>query len=385
MIATLALGLAAQSAPVEVPFKKTEHAIVVDATLNGKPLSFMFDTGFSGAFIVDQMISFGKATGTMTLRDFVGEFQAQTVNLKSVKVGAKTIETPDLMAVMQPADYTFSYMSHCDGIMGFQVVKDSVFEINFEKSKFVFYPKSIDITQRKPDGKRTFLAKLLPMGHHSMEMEVATSTGKKMILALDTGNSFFATTHRDVLERIGEWGADKKPQYLRSSFVASGPVDSWTKKMTNLTIYGVPVAESYWDIIDLPSSSAEHDGTVGYGFLKNFNITIDYDRRRVWLENFTGKAGNDPEGSCGIIAAYSPRNRKVMIVRVAPESPAAAAGVKVGEFVLSISGNELLGKMGTDEIGELMDGAVGSKVQVTISNGSEVRRLELERKALVNE
>src|SRR5437773_2611322 len=65
-------------------------------------------------------------------------------------------------------------------------------------------------------------------------------------------------------------------------------------------IFGVPVKGSIWDVIDLPSSSVEDDGTVGYGFLKNFNIVIDFERRYVWLENFTGKVADEPKAEPGI-------------------------------------------------------------------------------------
>jgi predicted aspartyl protease len=371
------------AAPIEVPFRTAETAIIVDATLNGKKLSFMFDTGFSGGFVVDQDVNLGKATGAITLRDFVGEFQAETVTLKTVKVGEKPINK-ELTAVMQPADYTFSYRTHCDGIMGFEVVQDYVFEINFQRKMMIFHPKTLDITKRTPDNKKTFLAKLLPKGMGSMEMSVTTKNGQKMTLALDTGNSFFATTHKDVLERIGLWPADRKPQHMRSAFVASGAVDSWTAKMPELDIYGVPVPESYWSIIDLPSSSSEHDGTVGYGFLKNFNIIVDYERRRVWMENFTGETGNEPPGETGLVAFYDEKAGRTRIVRVAPDSPAAKAGIKLGDSLLAIDGKELLGAIGFTELEARLEGKVGSKVTVNISSGGELRRIELDRVALVN-
>ena len=104
------------------------------------------------------------------------------------------------------------------------------------------------------------MLKMLPIGNNSVEAEVVAPNGKKMILALDTGNAFFATTHRDVLERIGLWPANQAPKFMKSAFVASGEVASWYKKMTDLTIFGVPVKSSVWSIIDLPSSSAEGDG-----------------------------------------------------------------------------------------------------------------------------
>lgn len=384
MLSCLALVLA-QNGPIEVPFKLAENAIIVDAAVNGRNLSFMFDTGFSGAFVVDHNISLGKETGTMTLRDFVGEFEASTVKLTSVKLGSKTIDSTDMEAVMQPADYSFSYDTHCDGIMGFEVIKHAVTEINFQKSRFIFHPKSLDINTRKPDNKRTFLMKMLPIGHNSIELDVQVGGGKKLLLALDTGNAFYATTHRDVLERVGIWTADKKPKFVKQSFVASGAVDSWDIKMTGAKIFGVDVPTSYWNIIDLPSGSAESDGTVGFGFLKNFNIIIDYERRRVWLENFTDRVGNDPEGSPGVTAAFDERQNRVRVFRVTPDSPAARAGIKEGDSVLSVNGKELGGRIGYREVGALIDGPVGTKVTINFSRNGQLMRMELDREAMVNE
>lgn len=382
MTSLLAALTLTQSA-TELPFRLGENAIIVDASLNDRKLSFMFDTGFSGAFVVDHNISLGKPTGKMTLRDFVGEFNADTVKLNSVQLGARKM-SGDFEAVMQPADYSFSYNTHCDGIMGFEIIRREITEINFQNQKFIFHPKSYDITKKTPDNQRTFLMKMLPLGTSAVQMEVVASTGKKMVLALDTGNAFYATTHRDVLERVGIWTADKTPRYMTTAFVASGPVDSWYKKMENATIGGVKVPESYWSIIDLPSSSAEGDGTVGYGFLKNFNVTIDYERRRVWLENWTGKVGNDPIGSTGLAAVWHEESSRVRVANVSPDSPAHEAGIKRGDSILSINGKEMLGAIGYRELEAFLDGEVGTKVTLAISSNGNVRRVELERKALIN-
>lgn len=384
MITSLLTLLITQSATIEVPFKMGEHAMIVDAIVNDRKLSFMFDTGFSGDFVVDNNISLGKATGKMTLRDFVGEFEAETVALKSVKLGEKTIKG-DHEAIMQPGDYSFSYNTHCDGIMGYSIIKDEIAEINFQKSKFIFHPKSFDISKKIPDNKTTFLLKMLPIGNGSIPIEVVAPNGKRLILSLDTGNAFYATTHRDVLERTLLWSPEKKPKYMSSSFVASGPVDSWTKKLADMTIFGVKVPTSYWDIIDLPSSSAEGDGTVGFQFLKNFNVTIDFERRRVWMENFTGKVENEPDGQTGVIANYHEGSQRVRVFRVLAESSASAAGIKVGDSILSIDGKELLGALGYQEVKEMMEGKVGSKVVLSISSGGEVKRIELTRQALIND
>lgn len=373
-----------QTGPVEVPFRIGDDAIIVDVKVNGRKASLMFDTGFSGSVVLDDSINIGKPTGTMRLRDFVGEFTAQTVKIKSLMLGSVDVHSEDMEAVQQPmANMSQSYNTHTDGILGFEAVRNHVIEINFENKKFILHPRSVDISQRKPDNQRTFLTKLLPIGHNSMEMEVVASNGKKMVLALDTGNSFYATTHKDVLERIGLWSTGKKPDYMRQAWVASGPVDSWYALMNDVTIFGVPVKSSTWSIIDLPSSSAEGDGTVGFGFLKNFNITIDIERRRVWLQNFTGKVSDDATADIGVSAFYDGRTKRFRIFRITPGSPADKAGVKMGDDILAVDGTEVLG-MGNREFDRRLKGLPGSKVSLALSRQGNLIRMELERAALVN-
>lgn len=333
--------LALAQAPVEVPFRMGEEALIVDAVVNGRPISLMFDTGFGGAVDISNTINVGEPTGKMTLRDFVGEMEADTVKIKSLKLGAQKIDSAGMEAVLsRPEDYSFVYGTHCDGIMGLEVIKNNITEINFEHHKFIFYPSTVDITTRKPDLKKTFLAKMLPLGTNSIELSVGTPTGTPLHMALDTGNSFYATTHRDSLERVGLWETGKEPKYTTMAGVASGPVVSWNKKMSNMSIFGVPVPASTWDVIDLPSSTAGFDGTVGFQFLKNFNITIDYGRRRVWLENWTGKVDNEPPGQLGFSALYDNQSKNVVIYGVSPGSPADEAGVKKGDELLLCHRND---------------------------------------------
>lgn len=381
-----ALALFTQASAVEVPFRIGERAMIVDATVNGAQVSCMFDTGFSGSVILNNSIDIGKPTGTMNLRDFVGVFQANTTKLKSLKLGSKVINATGMEAVQQPMGRGMSegYNMHTDGIMGFEVIAKDITQINFEKKKFVFYPKSFDITKLVPDNKRTFMCKLLPTGHNSLEMEVIAKNGGKMHLALDTGNAFYATTHKDTLERIGLWKLDLKPKFMKQSGVASGSVDSWDLRMKDTNIYGVVVPEAIWNIIDAPSSSAEGDGTIGFGFLKNFNITIDYEKRRVFLENWTGKYTDDPVGEVGLGATFLQEVNGIYIYDVVPQSSAEAAGIKEGDRLLSVDGEDL-SKQDYRQIDRLLEGKVGTKVKVVTSQRGAVKRYELERRLLVNE
>jgi hypothetical protein len=374
----------APQATIEVPFRIGETSIIVDGKVNNRPVSLMFDTGFGGAVNLDNTIDVGKPTGSITLRDFVRETQAPTVKIKTLTLGNKSIQPDGMEAVMTPpGDYSFAFNTHCDGLMGFQVIKDEVTEINFEHNKFIFYPSSMDITKRVPDNKKTFMAKMLPLGANSVELAVDLDNGKSMTLALDTGNSYYATTHKDVLERVGLWKPGTDPKFTSLAGVASGAVTSFNFQMPALKIFGIPVESSVWDIIDLPSSSAEGDGTVGFGFLHNFNITIDYSRRRVWFENWTGKVADEELGETGISATFSERAKNVVVARVSPDSPADAAGVKEGDLLLSVDGVDLH-REGFRAMRKMLQGPVGSKVRIAVSRNGALKRFQFERQLLVN-
>ncbi|MCE9558146.1 MAG: PDZ domain-containing protein [Armatimonadetes bacterium] len=375
---------AAQVKPIIVPFHMAETAMIVDATVNGVQGSFMFDTGFGGTFILGEEMNVGKATGTMTLRDFVGEFQAKTVKVKTLSIGDVKIDPKDKVIVQQPSrDMTDSYGTHVDGIMGLEVFLGKVFEINFQKSQMIFYPDSYDISTKVPDGKKTFLSKMLPLGQNAIEMQVKTKAGKKFILALDTGNGFYATTYKETLEEAGLMVAGKKPDFMGQSFVASGAVDSFNQYLEEMTIFGVPVQSSVWNIIDLPSSAADSQGTVGFEFLSNFNVTIDMNRRRVWFELFKESAGNEAPGDLGLIAQYEPTSKRVLIYNVIPKSPADKAGIKRGDQLLSVGDSDML-RQTYRQLRNMFQGKKGTKVKIVTSRNGSLMRTEMEREYLIN-
>ncbi|MBL8060839.1 MAG: aspartyl protease family protein [Chthonomonas sp.] len=384
--ALLAVSVVSQSGAVEVPFIIGDNAIVAEAVINGKKVSCMFDTGFSGTFVLNDNINIGKPSGTMTLRDFVGSFEATTVPLKTLSIGKQKINTTEDMAVVQQpgGSQSLSYNTHANGIMGMEVMQDFVLEINVQRSCFVLHPRTYDITKKVPDNKRTFLVKMLPKGVNSIELTTETKEGKKLTLALDTGNSFYATTHKDVLERIGLWTPGRKPQFMSQSFVASGAVDAWNLELKDLKIFGVPTPQSVWNIIDRPSSSSDHDGTVGFQFLKNFNMVIDIKRRRVWLENFTGKTAEPPKASAGLQAWYYAEYQRYIVTNVTPSGPAEKAGIRPGDMILGINGEDAL-NIGYRGFAEKMEGELDSVVKFAISRRGVLQNFEVKRAYLFNQ
>lgn len=382
LLSVMLSGSQGLSVPVECPFTIGDDAIIVDAVVNGKTIACMFDTGFGGYFVINDAINIGKPSGTATLRDFVGTFEVKTVKIESIVLGGLTIRDPNADAVQQPlAHMSLSYGTHTDGIMGLSVIKDYITEINFEKRKFIFHPRSMDITKRSPDNERTFLVKMLPFGYNSIELPV-TVNGHPLHLALDTGNSFYTTTHKESIIRVGLWSKDRQPNFMTQAMVASGPVDTFMVRIPEANIYGVVVKDSIWDVIDLPSSGADSDGTVGFGFLKHFNIIIDYERRHVWLENWTGRVTDPPKAHVGF-RVYQAENGDYIVYGVFKGGPAENAGIQRGDRLRVLDGKSV-SMMRPEQVEAALTGAEGSICKVAVSRGGTLIRADIERKLLVN-
>jgi S1-C subfamily serine protease len=138
-------------------------------------------------------------------------------------------------------------------------------------------------------------------------------------------------------------------------------------------------------VIGRPSADAGFDGTVGFGFLSNFNIVIDFDRRRIWLENFTGKVGNDEPGDVGLGFFPERHDQRITVYSVAPDSPADKAGIKKGDQLLAIDGKDLPPVVGLFELRRRLEGPKGSKVKLDLSRNGQLMRYELERACLAND
>jgi predicted aspartyl protease len=367
-----------------VPIDTSEDTVLVRAVVNGEPVRLIFDTGFSGAVVIDQSVNVGEPTGHRRLRDFVENFDAPTVPLKSMSIGGADIPCKGEEIVLQPLGVlATAYGVKIDGVMGLDAIKSFVTEINFEQSSLRLYPKSFDIGQLKSDGHRTFSAKLLPIGHSTLPLAVEVGDDR-LSMSLDTGNVFYATTHRDVLERLGLWTTDREPKYTRPTGVASGKILTWSVRMDRAKIFGVPVEHSIWDVIELPSSAAESDGTVGFQFLRNFNIVFDLDRRLVWLDNFAGSAVVEPRGEVGMDAGFIRAEGHVLVLAVVAGGPADQAGVRANDEVLSVDGISMRPE-NVRRLRRLLQGPIGSTVKIDLSRDGEIMHLELVRRLLVNE
>lgn len=109
---------------------------------------------------------------------------------------------------------------------------------------------------------------------------------------------------------------------------------------------------------------------IGLGILRQFNLTFDYARQRLILQpnHFFGQ--RDIFNRTGFRLKREGAGWTIALVY--PHSPAADAGLKVGDRILSISGRTPT-EIADAELSTLLKGPIGSSVAMTVSNATGAR------------
>jgi predicted metalloprotease with PDZ domain len=98
--------------------------------------------------------------------------------------------------------------------------------------------------------------------------------------------------------------------------------------------------------MDLPSAN------LGSDFLRSLAVTVDRANARVRLVS-SGKPLEPSERPRLGIMTHGPKDGRIPVERVAPGSPAAAAGLRAGDEIIRLNGRAVA-EIGTAELGEAM-------------------------------
>lgn len=91
------------------------------------------------------------------------------------------------------------------------------------------------------------------------------------------------------------------------------------------------------------TSTSGYDGTIGGEVLRRFKVILDYPRQQMILEpssDFSGPWAADASGL--ILRAGGADLQTILVLHVLKNTPAAAAGIKEGDVILTVDHQETL-------------------------------------------
>jgi predicted aspartyl protease len=118
-----------------------------------------------------------------------------------------------------------------------------------------------------------------------------------------------------------------------------------------------------------PEALPTRGANLGLDLLRRFNVTLDYARDRMYLQpSATGHFRRDRAGA--MLALIGDRLR---VTFVSPQSPAAAAGLRVGDELTAINGQSVSGDFYLSPASQWNELEPGTPARLTKADGTNIQ------------
>lgn len=123
-------------------------------------------------------------------------------------------------------------------------------------------------------------------------------------------------------------------------------------------------------------------GLLGYSFLKHYRVTLDHAHRIAWFEpepeNWDGRSNEYTQPGLQV----ERRGGAARVVGVVAGSPAADAGIALGDELLRIDGADT-GSLDLLDLTRRMEGEPGSEIELVVRRGDREHSYRLTRRPLL--
>jgi predicted aspartyl protease len=278
----------ARTGMVEVPFDLYHNSIVVQAKVDGKgPFNMLLDTGVDPS-VIDlgtareiglKIASTGQqGSGSGTEKNLAYETKLPVLELGNLKA-------KDVAALALDLSKTSKALGKpLHGVLGYSLLKDRVVQIDYPKHVARFYSKSPSPRAARPaNGPR--LTTLTFRYQDDILVDGVSVNGKKVVANLDTGSDGSFQLTPDAVTQLGLEAQVAKARASKSVGF-NGATENREGTVGNVTLGGIS--------IDGPKVVFYGKGTgrdnqawglrIGNAFLKDFVVTVDYQRHVITLK-----------------------------------------------------------------------------------------------------
>ncbi len=310
-------------------------SVLIPVFVNGEHLKFLFDTGSTRSTIavsVVERLKLERGAATDALGNY-GVQSLQTARVKNIQVGGfdfsdQTFATADLGPVSRAIGVAI------DGVLGNDVLRTVTFALNYSKQTATFGPLSqlgnlgTPITLREA-GNQFFV----PVTLLSVARELLLDSGTNSTnLSWDTWEQLSKVwTPKSVIEGIAGSGSSTSTAFL--ACIPSSRFGNMEIKNQALRVQN-PVGTGAF-------SEAGFQGILGSDFLQQFEVTFDLSHALLYLKpDIDFRPDPYKYVTIGIQFAKD-TSGAFTVVSVWKNSPAAEAGIKIGDQIISVDGHSI--------------------------------------------
>jgi hypothetical protein len=307
----------ANAKPTVIPCTGT-GPLLVEITLGGKPLRFMYDSALPGDGRIDEEVAkeLGLASAGIFPTDADGGgiplVKAEKLEFGGLKFDTATLWSLPLGAMKQPAD------QRIDGAIGWQLLKGRVYTVDFANRKII-----VDDEPLK-DANAAGVAALVA-DEQSPSIPVSLG-GVDARATLNSGNMMGMVVPNAMQSKLA---LTKEPWV--SGKIGNGQVIKRARLKAPMTLGGVSTPMTGIEFLNVWESP-----NMGFLAMEPFVFTFDLVNQRVRIAE---PASKPKQARYGV--AFDAEQSPPRIVRIFDLSIADRAGLREGDAIKSINGVEV--------------------------------------------
>lgn len=318
-----------------VPIQISKNQVWLDVMLNGKgPFHFAFDTG--GANVIDSAVAkqLGVTSGGSTQVTGTGDASVDTsfAVIKTLQIGDARV-TNQVFGVLPIAEgFGVTSGVRMDGLIGYEVLSRFLTTFDYGNKKVVFH---LPGSYTPPPG-----ATVVPIALFGTQPQFACGIDDvPATCTLDTGASQSLSFYTPFIEAHPGVVPAKHSEPGVNGFGVGGPSMGTLGRQQTLSFGGLRLHDL---VGDYPTQGAGglalpfFGANVGGGVWKRFTMTLDYHARTMTLTPNADFPARDQWERSGL---YLINKGGITVIDVRPGTPAASAGVKKGDIIVSLNGS----------------------------------------------
>lgn len=342
----MGFGLPEGQEKVEIPFDFQNNFIIVNLIFDDVfPLKFIFDTGSENTILVKKEfadildISYDRSFKVMGA-DFEQELVAYLT--RGVRLDLPNLPGPNLDILVLKEDY-FKFEEYTGlkihGILGMDLFKTFTIQIDYQKQKLTLYrvedfkvpsskfkPLPVEIHRNKP--------------YIIADAKMSGDTVTKIKLLLDTGASLSLLLHNNSTTAIN------LPEKLIPGKIGNGLggfIQGFVGRIKQLAFdeyYFNSVITNFQEINPQLNDRVNfgRNGIIGNEILSRFKVIFDFAHAQVYFQPIKKYNKYFKYDKSGItLIASGEKLEEFRVKELVPDSPAALAGVQVGDIITNIN------------------------------------------------
>lgn len=334
---------------VAIPFELHSNLIIIPVKVNdGETLKFILDTGVRTAILTDE----GYVDGIPNVNDRTISLMGagDQGEITAYVSSGITFDLPEGVAAIGNSililkeDYLQLHRflgARIHGILGYELFSRFVVEIDYMRQQLVLH-RPDRFRPRRSFQEIPILVEDTKPYIEGVRLKTNDSTTITVKLMIDTGASHALMLNKTTDERI------MVPDRNIFGYLGRGLSGEIYGHMARIPQLGIDKFDLEGVITSFPEANAftqslrrrtDHQGNIGGSVLKRFRVIFDYANGKLYLKkNRLFRTDFEYNMSGMELMAAGPLLTDLIVSKVVKNSPAARAGVREGDVIVSVNG-----------------------------------------------